>query len=371
MLPKLVQEENSKDSELPQDRFLFAICQHGTEPSIKEFCASQITGLRFAFSRPGLLTFKWAAEGSSDAAELEAANQQLASFWAVRAAGRTLCNVKGNDSTGLLRDVIERYGKQRSGPPWDGIHVYQRDAGLPGENDIEPGPTELSNAVATQLANSLEKPIPVNQPGSAKEQILDIVIVEPDRWLVGSHEVNSVASRYPGGAIVVPNPAEVVSRAYFKIAEALLWSELPVQPGDKIVEIGSSPGGSCQRLLDLGLRVTGVDPAEMDPLLLQHDNFEHWRSKAAGVRRKRFAGFKWLTADANVAPNYTLDVVEDIVTYKTSQFRGILLTLKLSSYGVAEQLGAYLDRIRSWGFSQVAAKQLSTNRRECTVVATR
>lgn len=163
----------------------------------------------------------------------------------------------------------------------------------------------------------------------------------------------------------------MVSRAYLKIAEALAWSQLPVRPGDKIVEIGSTPGGSCQRLLDVGLDVTGVDPAEMDPLILEHPRFEHWRSKAAGLKRRLFSRFKWLTADANVAPNYTLEVVEDIVTYPTSRFKGLLLTFKLSSYDMLEQVEASAERIRSWGFADVRIRQLASNRRECCVAALR
>ena len=77
----------------------------------------------------------------------------------------------------------------------------------------------------------------------------------------------------------------------------------------------------------------------MDPLLLEHPRFEHWRSKSSGVRRKLYSKFRWLAADANVAPNYTLDCVEDIVTYKTSHIAGLLLTLKLSSYDLAAQYG--------------------------------
>ena len=146
---------------------------------------------------------------------------------------------------------------------------------------------------------------------------------------------------------------------------------MPVRPGDKVVEIGSAPGGSCQRLLDIGLEVTGVDPAEMDPLLLEHPRFEHWRSKAAGMKRKLYGRFKWLTADANVAPNYTLEVVEDIVTYPTSRFQGLLLTFKLSSYDMLEQIDASVERIRSWGFSDVRVRQLASNRRECCVAALR
>ncbi len=43
-----------------------------------------------------------------------------------------------------------------------------------------------------------------------------------------------------------------------------MWSRLPMHTGDRVVEIGSAPGGASQRLLDLGYEVTGIDAAEMD-----------------------------------------------------------------------------------------------------------
>jgi 23S rRNA (cytidine2498-2'-O)-methyltransferase len=121
----------------------------------------------------------------------------------------------------------------------------------------------------------------------------------------------------------------------------------------------------------MGLTVTGVDPGEMDPVILQHPRFQHWRSKAAAVKRRNYSPFRWLAADANVAPNYTLDVVQDIVTYPTSRIQGLLLTLKLPNYELLDQLDSYLDRIRSWKYQRVEARQLAHNRREVTVVAHR
>lgn len=166
-------------------------------------------------------------------------------------------------------------------------------------------------------------------------------------------------------------PPVMVSRAYLKMAESLAWSGLPFQAGDQVVEIGSAPGGAAQRLLDLGMFVTGIDPAEMDPVILEHTRFQHWRSKSSGIKRRNYHKFKWLVADANVAPNYTLDCVGDIVSYPSSRLQGLILTLKLSSYDLLDQLGNYLDRIRGWGFTRVQARQLGHNRRELCVVAAR
>ena len=161
----------------------------------------------------------------------------------------------------------------------------------------------------------------------------------------------------------------MISRAYLKIAEAIPWSRLPFHAGDRVVEIGSSPGGACQRLLDLGAQVVGIDPADMDERIASNPRFEHWRSKSQQVKRRLFKTFRYLICDANVAPNYTLDTVEAIVTYPTSKFRGLILTIKLSTWEHAKEIPQHIARVKSWGFERVEARQLAHNRREYCLVA--
>ena len=71
----------------------------------------------------------------------------------------------------------------------------------------------------------------------------------------------------------------------------------------------------------------------------------------------------------NVAPGYTLDAVEAIVTHPRVSIRGLLLTLKLSAPDAAEHVPEYLERVRSWGYNLVRARQLQYNRREVCVAA--
>ena len=78
--------------------------------------------------------------------------------------------------------------------------------------------------------------------------------------------------------------------------------------------------------------VTGIDPAEMAPAVLEHPHFTHIRRRSTQVRRREFRKIRWLTADMNVAPDYTLDAVEAIVTHPQINIRGLLLTLKLPEW---------------------------------------
>ena len=70
------------------------------------------------------------------------------------------------------------------------------------------------------------------------------------------------------------------------------------------------------------------------------------------MRRRHFRKIRWLAADMNVSCHYTLDAVQSIVTHAEVNIRGMLLTLKLPQWKLAENVPAYLDRIRSWGYNQ-------------------
>ncbi len=289
--------------------------------------------------------------------------------WAIRLSGWVLGQVKGELAEPMVDEALALAGHD-----WDAVHVFHRDTGLPGMKGFEPGPTLVSDAIAATFAQRWPQPSsppPINAAAEVGQRVLDIVLVEPQQWLIGHHVVQRSHERWPGGAYSAPAPAQMVSRAYLKMAEALAWSGLPIRAGDNFVEIGSSPGGACQRLLDLGLKVTGIDPAEMDPLILDHPRFEHWRAKTSGVRRKMYSKFRWLAADASVAPKYTLDCVEDIVTYKTNHIAGLLLTIKLTNYELADKMDEHLARVRGWGYAHVDVRQLASNRRECCIVAER
>jgi 23S rRNA (cytidine2498-2'-O)-methyltransferase len=71
----------------------------------------------------------------------------------------------------------------------------------------------------------------------------------------------------------------------------------------------------------------------------------------------------------NVAPEYTLDAVEAIVTHPRVNIRGMLLTLKLPQWKLAANLPEYMARIQGWGYNLVQARQLQYGRREVCVAA--
>ncbi len=345
--------------------FIFLVCQQGNEPFLKSQLLNDKLPFRLAFSRPGLLTFKVSQTGESldDSADV-LTRLSLPDWPLIRHCGYGLGQVRGEDADALVTETYDLAGHD-----WANIHVFQRDTALPGTRGFEPGPNELTKDILQRFrARIPERPAAPLIDGA---RILDVIIIEPNQWLVGYHLAGAIHTHWNGGCPDIAQPPMMISRAYLKIAEAIQWSQLPLEPDDAICEIGSAPGGACQRLLDLGLNVTGIDPAEMSPLLLDHPRFEHWRSKSSGIRRRQFSKFRWLAADANVAPSYTLEAVEDIVNYPSTNLEGLLLTLKLSTVDAAKELDQYVARVRGWGYPNVKVRQLAHNRSECCLAASR
>ncbi len=343
----------------PAPMFLFVVCQVGAEAALKAELRTTWPEFRFAYSRPGFLTFKLPADWSSEP------DFDLKSVFA-RTYGTSLGRVDGADSPTLVAQV-ESLAAGRS---FAAIHVWERDRALPGDYKFEPGESPLAHEIAAAFA-AAHPELRVNRTASVGDDVLDVILVDPGRWWVGFHRAASLPSRWPGGVCRMKTPVPFISRAYYKMREALLWSRLPMAAGDRVVELGSSPGGACQALLEKGLLVTGIDPAEMHESVRMHPNFTHVKKRSAEVRRREFADCQWLTADLNAAPGYTLDAAEAIVTHRATNIRGMILTLKLTDWKLAAEIPEYVQRVRAWGFEHVRVRQLAFNGQEVCLAAAR
>jgi 23S rRNA (cytidine2498-2'-O)-methyltransferase len=351
-------------------QFVFMTCRPGAENALKQEVARTDPDWHPAFSRPGFLTFKRSGDEPLD-------DRQLASrsFVFARTHGISLGKVAGEDLAKLAGDVWDVAGDA----PLGDVHVWQRDA---SSRDDESS-TLLVSPLAAEVEAAIRAAAPAShenlreghgekhRPAPQRSLVLDVVIVEPNEWWVGFHQVVTPPQRWPGGAIPVRTPAYAVSRAYTKMAEAIAWSGLPIGTNEECVELGCAPGGACQALLDRGLFVTGIDPAEVDPQLLAHPRFRHLRKRSKEVRRSEYLGVRWLAADMNLAPTYTLDAVEAIVTSPGVHIRGMVLTLKLADWDQAERLAEYAARVYSWGYRDVRMRQLASGGQEVCLVALR
>ncbi len=345
-----------------ESEFIFVVCQHRAESALKAELLREHPELRLAFSRPGFVTCKLLTDLPK--------NFILRSTFA-RTYGWSLGACTGNSSDQLIEQLKPLIANRS----FDQLHVWERDAAIPGQGGFEPFPTELATCVGNLLAEDLnrdrEVPLVTNQPATADQTVLDVIIIEPTQWWIGWHVAATTAARWVGGVPPLVRDDELISRAYYKIAEACAWSHFPLRRGDLVVELGSAPGGASEFLLEQGASVFAIDPAPLDPAIAEHPRLMHLQMRSKDVRKKEVAGARWLVADLNVAPNYTLDTVEEFVGNQHLHFRGLILTLKLTRWELADALHEFRQRVRQWGFDVVKTRQLAFNRREVCLVAIR
>lgn len=359
--------------EAPQ--FVFMTCRAGAEAALKQEAANAEPGWRPSFSRPGFLTFKNAGEHAISDRKLAERHWTFA-----YTQGISLGRLAGDQLADLVRQFWENPEVAAIATSSGAIdlHVWQREPAADDDDGLGTFVTPLCREIETALRaaapeqSTLAREMTEHRKAAPRNcRVLDVVTVEPGEWWIGYHKAVKTAERWPGGAIPVRLPSHAVSRAYAKLEEAIQWSGFPLVAGEECVEVGCAPGGASQALLERGLFVTGIDPAEVEPIVLEHSKFRHLKKRGADVRRTEFEGVRWLVADMNIAPQDTLDEVEAIVRHPSVSIRGLVLTLKCSDWSVAEQLSKFVERVRGWGYRDVRCRQLVTGGQEICLVALR
>jgi 23S rRNA (cytidine2498-2'-O)-methyltransferase len=350
-------------------------CRAGAEGALKQEVAQIEPAWHPSFSRPGFLTFKNAGEPQVDERRLAERSWTFA-----HTHGISLRRVAGDQLAELVRQFWahpEIAAIAKSGAKID-LHVWQRVPEAADDDGLATFVTPLCREIESALRaaapeqSTLAREVAAHRKAARRNsRVLDVVVVEPGEWWIGYHAAVKPAERWPGGAIPVRLPSHAVSRAYAKLEEAIQWSGFPLSADDECVEVGCAPGGASQALLERGLFVTGIDPADVDPAVLEHPRFRHLKKRGSDVRRSEFEGVRWLVADMNIAPQDTLDEVEAIARHPGASIRGLLLTLKFSEWSVAEQLPKFVSRVHGWGYRDVRCRQLVTGGQEICLVALR
>lgn len=364
--------------------FLFATCQQGAEAPLKQELAQQ--GWRLAFSRPGFVSCKWSGEAAGAEAPSVAPAQFPGAAFA-RHFSWSIGRSTASDTSTLAREIVELLAPASGaseavsgslgpiGLPFDQLHVWSRDRMVVGERGYQPRLEPLTDAVAEELLPILRdagivKCSTANLNLELGQRALDLVLTDPSQWMIGWHSGEKpVCTRWAGAFPPLDWDHDVVSRAYFKAAEAILWSGMPMKPGETVVEVGSAPGGAAQRMLELGFKVIGVDPAEMDPEIMEHPNFRHLKARGGDVKRSEYRDARWLFVDSNVRPDKTLVTVENIVTNRQVDIRGLILTMKIGRYDQADRILGWCRTIRQWGYRKVKVRQLATGKCEVCIAA--
>jgi 23S rRNA (cytidine2498-2'-O)-methyltransferase len=340
-------------------RFYFATCQFGAEKVVKAEVLTRHPSLRFAFSRPGFITFK---EGDERRPLLRQFDGIFVRLW-----GSSVAQGKHEAARAIL-DAVPRGSL---------FHAFERDTFVPGDDP----PAFVWNERVRRFVDDLPADIRDrhrwNEEPRHGETVHDLIWLDEGHFFLGRHEHRASLAPVPGNILRIPLPASAPSRAYLKIEEAILRFRPPEKPGLKVLEIGCAPGGATTALLARGCVVRGVDPQRMEERLYREKNFTSVQRTARQLTLDDVTNFNpdWIVLDMNIAPLEALDQLAHVVrllrrSHETSLAvaKGFL-TLKLNDWTFAETIPLYLKRIGEMGFTDLKPTQLYSNRQEFFVMA--
>ena len=342
--------------------FLFITCQVGAEGAVKQELAAALARLATGLFPPRIPHLQAARRRLALAADFD-----LESVFA-RAYGFSLGKVQGDDLDELARAAWQLFG--RIGWPTapacaeftSGRATPRRRASTassPASRQPRWKPVRPC-CVTAHTPDRLAKDADDRRSPRPGEMVMDCILVEPDQWWIGYHQASGVASRWPGGMLGLELPANAVSRAWLKMEEALRWSELPIAAGARCAEIGSAPGGASQALLDHGILVTGIDPAEMAPEVLQHPNFTHLRRRANQVRRREFPQDPLAHGRHERGAAIYFGRRGGNRHASADQYSRDALDLETVSVGNGcKKFPTYLARIREWGYNYCSCSAIA------------
>lgn len=322
--------------------FLLSLCQPGAERALKQEALT--AGLPSGFQRPGLVTFK-----SSGALDDDASFPSVFSRHTARSLGR--CHRDALPTTLAALDVRC-------------LHVASTAS---DDDDAFAAADALRSALVADRSLGLR----AGEAPHGGERIATVVLVDDDIWMT-VHRHRLGRSPFPGGRMRPRLPAEVPSRAWLKLEEARAVFDLSLREGDTALELGSAPGGATRALLGHGLSVVGVDPNAMDPGVLAHPRFSHRRTTSMSADPASLPPLHWILLDVNVPPRTALRGALPFVRHHAATLRGIVFTLKMGSWELAEEISSWLGRIRAAApWLEVQARQLSSNGQEICVAGWR
>lgn len=119
------------------------------------------------------------------------------------------------------------------------------------------------------------------------------------------------SSPFPNGEVhFIENRTDPPSRAYLKLWEWFTMEAVYPKAGEKVLDLGSSPGGWTWVLDQLGCEVLSVDKARLAPNLRLSKRVRHIEESAFGLDPKKVGPVDWLFSDIICYPERLLQLIK-------------------------------------------------------------
>jgi 23S rRNA (cytidine2498-2'-O)-methyltransferase len=226
-------------------------------------------------------------------------------------------------------------------------------------------PFEVNQVVAQAGVEQFGLTLDVRQP----EQVVSVVVRsdegEPAIFYLGGSLASHNLSDWAGGMRRFAREEGQISRAEFKLLEAIEVFGLEIPARGTALDLGAAPGGWTRVLRSLEQYVTAVDPGDLDARL----------TKDRGVRHKRMTAESYLASDPDpfdiIVNDMRMDARDSarlMVNYAKLLYPHgwALMTLKIPEQK-RDPIVEHAFSILRGAYNVAGARQLFHNRSEITV----
>ena len=265
--------------------------------------------------------------------------------------------IQNDDDLDLLAAVADEFVDDLGGPEPFSVQTRTLGGGWPY------GPYDVNTRLATVLARSGAR-LDVREP----VEVMSVVLT-PDRGFLGLSRAEDNLSDWAGGARRFRREPEQISRAEFKLLEAMEVFQLDPSKARTALDLGAAPGGWTRVLRQLDIEVTAVDPADLAPVLRADPGVRHVRLLAQDYLPQVDGAFDLILNDMRMDSRDSARLMA--MAAESLHPRGwALMTLKLPKRGTKPTMDAALALLRD-SYEIAGVRQLFHNRSEVTVALRR
>jgi len=159
-----------------------------------------------------------------------------------------------------------------------------------------------------------------------------------------------------------------ISRAQYKLAEALDVFGIAVSTATRALDLGAAPGGWTEVLVKQGAYVVAVDPGALDPSLERHPQVEHLRERIENLNFEP-GSFNLVVNDMNVAPAESAALMCKVAPW-VREGSPEVMTIKLVS-ARPHRLIEQASNVLAHAYKVLSVRHLHHNRQEVTCLLQR
>lgn len=221
-------------------------------------------------------------------------------------------------------------------------------------------PYELNKLLASALQEATSTPLDVRNP----VQIVSVVVNGRFLYAGVSSALHNL-SNWAGGVRRFAREKEQVSRAEFKLLEAIELFGISLPPGGQVLDLGAAPGGWTRVLHARQQVVTAVDPAQLHPSLANQPAIRHKPITAEAYLAEGPAKFDLIVNDMRQDARDSARLMGQFAAYLNPQGKAVM-TLKLPEHRHESIITAAFN-VLARAYTILGARHLFHNRSEITV----